>query len=196
MILGPNIVPGALMRPNNANEIRASNNNVIYDNTSTSHNSVNSSSGQNNFSSISDILEYAKQSSSEASDRQEEFNREMWNKTAEYNANQAQLDREFQERMSNTQYQRAIKDLESAGLNKLLAYSNLQGNSPSGSVASMSPVSSTRNSDNIGSLLGSLANNARDNKTKITTTLLSSLINGAFGLVGRLVGGLMSIFKS
>ena len=60
----------------------------------------------------------------------------------ETNAQNRQLAAEntaFQERMSNTAYQRQVKDLESAGLNPMLAYVKGGGAStPSGTVAQMS----------------------------------------------------------
>ena len=64
----------------------------------------------------------------------------------ETNAQNRQLAAEntaFQERMSNTAYQRQVKDLEASGLNPMLAYVKGGGAStPSGSVAQMSSPAS------------------------------------------------------
>ena len=57
-------------------------------------------------------------------------------KAMDFSAEQAQLNRDWQERMSNTAYQRAMQDLKNAGLNPILAYSQGGAATTSGSSAS------------------------------------------------------------
>lgn len=54
----------------------------------------------------------------------------------ESNRKEAQKNREFQERMSNTAYQRAADDLEKAGLNRVIALGS-PASTPSGATASI-----------------------------------------------------------
>lgn len=65
---------------------------------------------------------------------------EAWRKAAEYNAEQARIQREWQERMANTVYQRSVKDMKAAGINPILAAGMGLGTASvgSGSNASLS----------------------------------------------------------
>ena len=58
----------------------------------------------------------------------------------EANERIAQENRDFQERMSNTSYQRAMSDMQRAGLNPMLAFRQGGSSTPSGAVAQMGNV--------------------------------------------------------
>lgn len=90
-----------------------------------------------------------------------------------FNQAEAEKSRQWQERMSNTAFQRAAEDLKKAGFNPALLLGASGASTPSGATARSSSKSGTSTSANMAS---------------IYTTLLSS----AFKLAGSLLGGLFS----
>lgn len=63
------------------------------------------------------------------------------NAAMNYNSGEAMTNREWQERMSSTAYQRAVEDMRKAGLNPILAYANGGASTPGGSAGTISGAS-------------------------------------------------------
>lgn len=93
----------------------------------------------------------------------------------QFSAEQAQKQMDFQERMSNTSYQRAVADLEAAGLNPMLLYSNLSGSSsPSGAAGS--GISSSGASASGVSASGSSASGVKSNPSSAKSADLQYIL--------------------
>lgn len=58
-----------------------------------------------------------------------------------YNSAEALANRDWQEKMSSTAYQRAVEDMKKAGLNPILAFSNGGASTPGGSAGTISGAS-------------------------------------------------------
>lgn len=79
-----------------------------------------------------------------------------------FNATEAQKQRDFEKMMSDTAYQRAMQDMQKAGINPILAYSQGGASTPQGASASSGAGASSGSNaprgtgSHSGSLLGSL----------------------------------------
>lgn len=70
--------------------------------------------------------------------------RDLWSDQAAFNAKEAEKDRMYQAYMSNTAYQRAVRDLRAAGLNPILAVGNMGASTPQGSTATAGLATSAK----------------------------------------------------
>lgn len=97
-------------------------------------------------------------------------------------AEEARKAREWVEKMSNTSYQRAVKDLIAAGLNPALAYSQGGASTPSAAVGTAYKANSSASNYNTGGYFNVLssaissATQLRSEKMKSITKLFNSLL--------------------
>ena len=76
-----------------------------------------------------------------AAKTQYEYNSQLQQQQQEFNSAEAEKDRQFQEYMANTQYQRGVADLRAAGLNPWLAVQGSSAAVPGGATATSSAAS-------------------------------------------------------
>lgn len=124
------------------------------------------------------------------------WNEMMWQKQADFNHAEAKLNRDWQEKMSNTSYQRAVEDMAKAGINPILASGGMGASVGSGSAASVGGTSMSQNAMSPMSgqaASGGLLNGI--NATESNYTGQMEYMGGMLGLMSAAIGGITSAMK-
>lgn len=159
-------------------------------------NRINSDNMQNQWGFNSAMMANANEYNTAMWQKAADWNEAMWERQAEFNAKQADIQRQWSERMENTKYQRAIKDMESAGLNPILAVSGggsgIATGAGSGTAASVggAQMSSASSQMASGGLLG--ANSASEGNF----TGQMEYLSGMMGLISASIGSMSSAFAN
>ncbi|QCS36688.1 minor capsid protein [Capybara microvirus Cap3_SP_613] len=136
---------------------------------------------------LSDVGSY--HSSSAMLEKQQNYNT---NVVQAFNAEQAQLQRDFEKDMSSTAYQRAVDDMKNAGLNPNLMYSNAyQASTPSASSASNSfnNTSSAFRASNYGALFQSAVESAVNSALNANRNELQKRLNSQLNKLNKQLEG-------
>lgn len=132
----------------------------------------------------------------EAWERAAAWNEAMMERQMEFNHNEAALNRQWQQQMAETNYQRAVADMEKAGINPILASGGVSVGSGGGSAASVGAP--TMGSSQMGGANGAMANGGLLNGVAASEGNFSGQMEymaGWLGLIAAAVDGIGTALK-
>lgn len=126
------------------------------------------------------------------------WNEMMWQKQADFNAAEAQKNRDWQKKMSETSYQRAVADMEKAGLNPILATGGV-GASAGGSGSAATVGGTSMSGSSISPMSGQSASGGLLNgisASESSYTGQMEYMSGMLGLLSVAFDGISSAMKA
>lgn len=122
----------------------------------------------------------------DAAEQQMAYQTQSAQRAMDFSAAEAQKNRDWQERMSNSAYSRAVSDLENAGLNPILAAggSSMAASTPSGGAAS--GIAQTGSQAEVSEL------NSAVQALSVYMQMLESMNTSGAKVVGSVLGAMLS----